>query len=180
MQLAHISTVLRLGITETVGTALDYRRSVGQKIQEKDRKRTASIDSEALLAKENFTMKEQAKKEIHLASESELREKEKSKIRRGREKGDSSASFRGNAESPPRCDYYRMTENRQNDRRDDRSRSRQKTVSKIGMMRTLVAKTIQTTGRRTAAEQPSKTKSATANGAAQLVLLRTPSKPPYG
>ena len=38
-QLAHLATVLHVGITESVGTALSYRRIVGANLQEKARKR---------------------------------------------------------------------------------------------------------------------------------------------
>ena len=63
--LSHISTALYVGIAESVGTALSYRRLVGLKLQEKARKRTAiEADFVSVLAAGNFAINEQAKKEI--------------------------------------------------------------------------------------------------------------------
>ena len=39
-RLAHLSAVLHIGITESVGTALSYRRIFGAQLQGKSRKRT--------------------------------------------------------------------------------------------------------------------------------------------
>ena len=64
-QLSHLSTIWHLAITETVGTALAYRRLVPNKLQELARKRSAAIsDFTSLLSVENSTLKEQAKKEV--------------------------------------------------------------------------------------------------------------------
>ena len=74
-QLAHLSTVLHLGIAESVGNSLSYHRLVGQKLQGKARKRTASeTDFAALLSVENFPLEEQANQEISLAIDSDVRE----------------------------------------------------------------------------------------------------------
>ena len=73
-QLSHLSTVLHISVTESVGAALSYRRLVAQKLQEKARKRPAQTSEfVALLSAENFTLKEQAKKEVALAIDSDQR-----------------------------------------------------------------------------------------------------------
>ena len=75
-QLAHLSTVLHLSIAETVGASHAYRRLVSQKLQEKARKRTAlEADFAALLATENFTLGEQAEKEISSAADTDVKDK---------------------------------------------------------------------------------------------------------
>ena len=134
-QLSHFSTVLHLGVTESVGTALAYHRLVGLKLQEKARKRTVSpSDFIALLASESLTLKEQAKKEIAAAIMSDVKEREVKRKDKGKgKKNDSSSSnYRGkndktdeaSQENPPKKeqDFYYRKEG--DNRRQDRSRSR--------------------------------------------------------
>ena len=102
-QLAHLSTVLHLGITESVGTALAYHRLIGKKLQEIARKRTASAtDFTALLANESFTFKERAKKEIASAINTDVRDKEQKRKASGKgEKGDTASGYRGKTTQRP-------------------------------------------------------------------------------
>ena len=68
--------MLHLSIAETVGASHAYRRLVSQKLQEKARKRTAlEADFAALLATENFTLGEQAEKEISSAADTDVKDK---------------------------------------------------------------------------------------------------------
>ena len=93
-QLSHYSTVLHLSITESVGTALAYHRLVGSKLREKARKRTATVtDFTALLATESITLKEQAKKEISSAVDSDVKDKEAKRkaLGKGKKKEDASS-----------------------------------------------------------------------------------------
>ena len=93
-QLSHYSTVLHLSITESVGIALAYHRLVSIKLQEKARKRAATVsDFTALLATENTTIKEQAKKEISSAVDSDVKEKEAKRkaLGKGKKKEDATS-----------------------------------------------------------------------------------------
>ena len=86
-QLAHLATVLHLSVTESVGTALAYHRILGAKLQEKARKRTTlTAEFAALLASENFTIKEQAKKEIAIAIDADHRARDRDPKAKGRGK----------------------------------------------------------------------------------------------
>ena len=133
-QLAHLPTVRHLGITETVGTSLAYRRLVGQNLQEKDRKRTASeADFTSLLATGNFTLKEQAGKEIASAVDADVKDKAPKQKANGKgNKGDAASTYRGNREASNREEnttrdqYYRIgTDTRRNDRSRSGRQNRQ-------------------------------------------------------
>ena len=124
-QLAHLSTVLHLGITETVGAALAYHRLLGQKLRGGDRKRTdLAVDFATLLAMEIFTLEEQTKKEIASAVDTDAKDKASKQKADGKgKKGDQSSTYRGNNDAsnreanPTRDTYYRReTDNRRNDR----------------------------------------------------------------
>ena len=139
-QLSHFSTVLHLSITESVGTALAYHRMVVVKLQEKARKRTASVsDFTALLATENITLKEQAKKEIASAVDSDVKEKEAKRKASGKgKKKDDASSYqepRGKNDASLQDDkatkdfYYRKESDRNRDRERSRSRPRQRTTN---------------------------------------------------
>ena len=143
-QFAHLSTVLHLSVTETVGIALAYHRLICQKLQEKARRRAASVsDFTALLAAESFTLKEQAKKEIAMAVESDVKEKASNNKSKGKgKKGDKNSYQKGKQDTPYRGGrdnreasgndeasdfYYRREGDSRRDgdnRRHDRSRSR--------------------------------------------------------
>ena len=74
-QLSHLSTILNLAILESVGTALAYHRILSTKLQERARQRSAKLsDFTELLSGEDFTIKEQAKREIASAVEKDKRE----------------------------------------------------------------------------------------------------------
>ena len=143
-QFAHLSSVLHLSVTESVGIALAYHRLVCQKLQEKARRRAPALaDFTALLAAESFTLKEQAKKEIAMAVDADLKEKAlKTKATGKGKKGDKGQPPRGkqnfhnrqnadNREAPTHEEasdlYYRREGDSKRDddnRRQDRSRSR--------------------------------------------------------
>ena len=141
-QLSHYSTVLHLSITESIGISLAYHRLIGQKLQEKARKRTVSeSDFITFLAAENITIKEHARKEIISAIDSDVKEKELKRKASGKgKKGDKGSHPRGkndsyNVDEKPKQDlYYRKeTDVRKDDggRNDsdgkrERSRSRNK------------------------------------------------------
>ena len=74
-QLAHLSIVLNLSITDSVGVALAYRRVVSTRLQEKARQRPAKLsDFTELFRTEDFTLKEQARREIATAVEKDKRD----------------------------------------------------------------------------------------------------------
>ena len=71
-RIARLSTVFHIGIAESVGAALSYRRLVGAKLQEKARKRTPlNADFVSIMSSEQITIMEKAKKEISLAIEAD-------------------------------------------------------------------------------------------------------------
>ena len=71
-QRSHLSTVLHIGVAESVGEALSYHRIVGTKLREKARKRTTSAtDFVQILESGNIILKEKAKKEMALAIEAD-------------------------------------------------------------------------------------------------------------
>ena len=73
-KLTHLSTVLHIGITESVGAALSYRRIANAELQEKDCERTAtSADFVSISAAGNSPIEEQAKKEMAIAFDSEAK-----------------------------------------------------------------------------------------------------------
>ena len=68
-QLSHLGTVLSLSITEHIGIALAYHRVFNRKLQEKARQRIPGPGPYVeLLAEQNFTLLEQAKREYALTA----------------------------------------------------------------------------------------------------------------
>ena len=126
--LAHLSTVLHIGITESVGTALSYHRIVGGKMQEKARKRpTVESDFVSIISTENFTVEEQAKKEIAIAIVADAKKNDRDGAPKGKgKKGDRHQAPRDNdrdyARGNTRDDASRDYDNRRNnDRTYDRT-----------------------------------------------------------
>ena len=114
-QLAHLSTVLHISITDSVGTALAYRRILASKLQEKARKRTTLLaEFTTLLASENFTIKEQAKKEIAMAIDADQRAKDPPKGKGKNRKGDAPPLTNRQFRRNPTLNVNQATQNAQN------------------------------------------------------------------
>ena len=122
-QLSHLSTVLHLAIAESVGPAFPYHRLVANKLQEKARKRsTQASDFVSLLSVGNFTLKEQAKKEAHVAIESDLR----TRTQPGKGKGNGNRSLVLEANDRSRNDRSQADETQQQDRQRSRTPQHQR------------------------------------------------------
>ena len=114
-QLAHLSTAIHLPITESVGSALAYHRTLGTKLQEKARKRTTpTAEFTALLDTENFTIKEQAKKEIAMAIDADHRAKDPPKGKGKNRKGDAPPLTNRQFRRNPTLNVNQATQNAQN------------------------------------------------------------------
>ena len=86
-QLSHLSAVLHIGITESVGKALSYHMIIGAKLHGKARKREAIADAfVSLVASGNFQCEEQAEKEISLAAEADLKKSDRERGPKGKGK----------------------------------------------------------------------------------------------
>ena len=124
-QLSHLGTVLSLSITEHIGIALAYHRVVGQKLQEKARQRNPGPGPYVeLLAEQNFTLLEQAKREYVLSTASphpKLTPAEKVSKVPGVKKGGKKGKGQDVAGAPP-VDTYRP-HRAPSPRRRSRSRS---------------------------------------------------------
>ena len=109
--------MLNLSITASLGVALDYRRIIATKLQERARRRSAKIsDIAENLRSEDSTAKEQAKREIATAAEKGKIEQQSQKETRIRTAPNATKA------PPPR------NNNRQNDKRP-RSHSERRSPS---------------------------------------------------
>ena len=110
-QLSHLSTLLELSILESVGVALAYRRIVTTKLQERARQRSARVsDFTELLKGGDFTIKEQAKKEIALAVAKDKTDQQALRETRNRQANATNATLnrqptrgRSRSRTPPRA-----------------------------------------------------------------------------
>ena len=120
-QLSHLSTVLNLSIVESVGVALAYHRIIVTKLQERARQRSAKLsDFTELLKSEDFSAKEQAKREITSAVEKDKKELAAHKEAQARLRNPvSKATLR-----PRRETTHQRDVNNQRDANVQRSRSR--------------------------------------------------------
>ena len=130
-QLAHLSAVLHIGITESVGAALSYRRISGAKLQDKARKRsTAEAEFVSILASENFSPEEQAKKEIALAIEADANQNDRDGVPKGKGQGEN--GDRNQAPYTPYRDNARDEASRDTDNRRTNDRTYERTYERRG------------------------------------------------
>ena len=127
--LFHLSSVLRIDVTEAAWAALDYHRAVGAKLQDMARKRTVrEAEFVRILADEHFTHKAQDEKEVNMAIEAENRTRERDRDPKGAGKGEKGSNpFASRRNNAKRFDDTTRDDNntRRNDfqpyRRGDRS-----------------------------------------------------------